>query len=346
LGAELGQGAGLRLSGKDWWQVAKSRGTLVLVIGLLLAALAAVAVYSFMTQQQVAARLGSSAGLVPVVVAATDLPFSTKLQPVHMKVAYYPRDSVPSGAVSSPDSLVGQTLKVFVVANEPIVNSKLSSRGGGLSVRIPEDMRAASVNVNVASGVSGFVLPGDRVDVMVTVDRGVAKREAITKTILQNVEVLAAGAKTEAKSENTIQVQTVTLMTDPEGAQKLALATQEGSLHLALRNPEDLGEFVLSRITTSELLADETKKERPVRTTSQRVKPKPIIPPRLVFLAVDKLEKVCRLNVDGEVSRQLQEGDSFKAWTVTSITEDGVTVRDGKTGKIFTLSRLSMVPQG
>jgi len=318
----------------------------VLIVGVLFAVLAAAAVYTFMVQQQALAERGTMIDTVPVVVAATDLPFSTRLEPIHMKVAQYPRESLPTGTVSDPDSLVGQTLKVFVVANEPIINSKLSSRGGGLSVRIPEDMRATSVNVNIASGVSGFVLPGDRVDVMVTVDRAGGEREAITKTILQNVEVLAAGAKTQAQSEKAIQVQSVTLMTGLEGAQKLALASQEGSLHLALRNPEDLGEFLLSRISTKELLADEAKtKAEPVRTVTQKAKPTPIIPPRLVFLAVDKLERVCRLNVEGEVSRQLREGDSYKTWTVIKIDEDGVDVRDGKTGKIFSLSRLSMVPQ-
>ncbi len=327
--------------------MAKNKGTWVLVVGVLLAIVAAVAVYSFMLQQQALAEKGSGADMVPVVVAATDLPFSTRLEPVHMKVAMYPKVSVPTGSVSTADSLVGQTLKVFVVENEAIVNSKLSSRGGGLSVRIPEDMRAASVNVNVASGVSGFVLPGDRVDVMVTVDRPGGKQEAITKTILQNVEVLAAGAKTQAQSDKPIQVQAVTLMTSLEGAQKLALAIQEGSLHLALRNPEDLGEFLLSRISTDELLANEVgEKPKPVRTVARKVTPKPIIPPRLVLLAVDNLERVCRLNVGGEVSRPLMEGDSFKTWTVIKIDEDGVEVRDGKTGKIFSLSRLSMVPQG
>jgi pilus assembly protein CpaB len=326
--------------------VAKNRGTWVLVVGVLLAIVASAAVYSFMLQQHTLAERGSGVDTVPVVVAATDLPFSTKLEPIHMKVAQYPRDTVPKGAVSTPDSLVGQTLKVFVVENEPIINSKLSSRGGGLSVRIPEDLRATSVNVNIASGVSGFVLPGDRVDVMVTVDRPGSQEDAITKTILQNVEVLAAGQKTQAQSDKPIQVQSVTLLTGLEGAQKLALAIQEGSLHLALRNPEDLGEFLLSRITTKELLADEARnRAEPVRTTTVKAKPTPIIPPRLVFLAVDRLERVCRLNLDGEVSRQLREGDSFKTWTVIKINEDGVDVRDGKTGKIFSLSRLSMVPQ-
>jgi len=318
-----------------------------LVLGILLAILAAASVYSFMEQQQALAQKGSMIDTAPVVVATTDLPFSTKLEPIHMKVIPYPVEAVPSGAVSDPDSLVGQTLKVFVVTNEPIVNSKLSSRGGGLSVRIPEDMRATSVNVNVASGVSGFVLPGDRVDIMVTVDRPGAKQEAITKTILQNVEVLAAGAKTQAQSDKPIQVQSVTLMSGLDGAQKLALATQEGSLHLALRNPEDLGEFLLGRLTTEDLLADETKKKspEPTRTVAVRRAPKPIVPPRLVFLAVDRTERVCRLNVEGEVSRQLREGDSFKTWTVIRIHEEGADVRDGKTGKVFNLSRLSMVPQ-
>jgi pilus assembly protein CpaB len=318
----------------------------VLIVGILLAVLAAASVYSFMQQQQALLEKGGPVDTRPVVVATTDLPFGTKLEPIHMKVVPYPIEAVPSGAVADPDSLVGQTLKVFVVTNEPIVNSKLSSRGGGLSVRIPEDMRATSVTVNVASGVSGFVLPGDRVDVMVTVDRAGPKQEAITKTILQNIEVLAAGAKTEAQSDKPIQVQSVTLMSDLEGAQKLALAAQEGSLHLALRNPEDYGEFVMGRITTSDLLADEKKSApEPTRTVARKATPKPIVPPRLVFLAVDSSERVCRLNVEGEVSRQLREGDSFKAWVVMRIHQDGVDVRDATTGKIFSLSRLSMVPQ-
>jgi pilus assembly protein CpaB len=80
---------------------------------------------------------------------------------------------------------MGHTTKVFLGQGEPILASKLSSIGGGLSVRIPESMRASSVNVNEVSGVSGFILPGDRVDVIVTIDRAGDMRNSVAKTILQ-----------------------------------------------------------------------------------------------------------------------------------------------------------------
>jgi pilus assembly protein CpaB len=213
---------------------------------------------------------------MPVVVASSDLTFGTTIQKEHVSTVFYPSTSVPSGAFSDPDSLVGQTTKVFVTTREPILATKLTSMGGGLSIRIPLNMRATSMNVNVVSGVSGFVLPGDRVDVLVVIDRPGQAGNAITRTILQNVEVLAAGQKTEQKGGDPVTVQSVTLIVDPEGAERLALGLHEGKLHLVLRNPADNQIANLRALSTSEVLAEKMVTPKPQVT---RPKPAPAPPP-------------------------------------------------------------------
>jgi pilus assembly protein CpaB len=194
--------------------------------------------------------------VVPVVVAATDLTFGETLALDDMKVAMFPKGSVPKGSYAVQDSLLGQVTKVFLMENEPILDSKLSSKGGGLSLLISPNKRASSIQVDKVSGVSGFVLPGDRVDVILTVEHLGGARDAVAKTILQNVEVLAAGEKTEQKENKVITVQSVTLLVDPEGAQDLALATSQGKLHLALRNPMDEEIVTVEPVTKTGILKE------------------------------------------------------------------------------------------
>jgi pilus assembly protein CpaB len=196
----------------------------------------------------------------PVVVAVSDLKFGTKLEPTQVKVVNYPKDSVPPGAYTSIDSVKGQTTKIFLASLEPVLQSKLSTVGGGLSMMVPHAMRASSVTVNLVSSVSGFVVPGDHVDVLVTIDQTAQQQVATTKTILQNIEVVAAGVKTEQKDQenkpNTDQ-QTITLLVDPPSAEKMALAMHEGKIHLTLRNPEDVDTLkVLPSVDTHEILGN------------------------------------------------------------------------------------------
>lgn len=135
--------------------------------------------------------------------------------------------------------------------------------------------RAASILVDKVSGVSGFILPGDRVDVILTVNRLEGdSRDAIAKTILQNVEVLAAGERTEEKGNKVITVQSVTLLVDPEGAQALALATNEGKLNLALRNPTDEETLAVAPVTKSGILK-ETKEQKPAPKVVFKIKEVP-----------------------------------------------------------------------
>src|SRR5512137_392068 len=208
-------------------------------LAILLGAAAAIAAYFSITTVARQSGLRAGRGQQAVVVTTADLTYGVKLEPEMLHVVQYPKDAVPAGAFSSVDSVAGQTTKVFLGAREPVTAIKLSSRGGGLSMLVRPTMRAASVEVNQVSGVSGFVLPGDRVDVLVTVDPRNLNEDAITRTVLQNTEVIAAGQKTEQQDNKPITVQAVTVLVTPDGAETLALALHEGKIHLVLRNPED-----------------------------------------------------------------------------------------------------------
>jgi pilus assembly protein CpaB len=234
-----------------------SRSKTVLGVALVLGLLAALAGYAglhAMARQVVAS---TSKQFVPVVVSATDLTFGTKLDKAQLRVYRYPKESVPAGAFSDIDSVAGQTTKIFLAAREPITATKLSSRGGGLSMLVRPGLRATSLEVNQVSGVSGFVLPGDRVDVLVTVDGRGSKEEAVTRTILQNAEVLASGQRTAQQDNKPITVQAVTILVSPMGAEKLALGLHEGKVHLVLRNPGDADTMRVASLDTHEMLGSE-----------------------------------------------------------------------------------------
>lgn len=210
--------------------------------------------------------------LYPVVVCTQDLTFGTKLDESNLEVVQFPKDAIPSGSYSVVDSLVGQTTKVFLVAKEPVLASKLSSVGGGLSVRVPESLRASSVDVNQVSGVSGFVLPGDRVDILCTIDNapGQSQGVAVTKTIIQNIEVVASGEKTKTNKNDPIKVQSVTLLVTPKEAEDLALGMHEGRIHLVLRNPVDNEIVAVNPTNTREVFGLAQKKRAPVRRRAPR----------------------------------------------------------------------------
>lgn len=250
---------------------------------LLLAAVLAVAaggVAYLYLQGSSAVASGQAIDTLPVVVCTEDLTFGTRLEDGHLRVEQFPKSSIPMGAYATPDSIIGQTTKVFLVAGEPVLASKLSSIGGGLSVRVPEGMRASSVEVNEVSGVSGFVLPGDRVDILCTIDNapGQSQGVAVTKTILQNIEVVAAGVKTKVNKNDPIRVQAVTMLVSPAQAEDLALGMFEGRIHLVLRNPVD-HEIVAVEPTNTRNVFGLTKKKTTIRRTPRRTVVKKAEPP-------------------------------------------------------------------
>jgi len=263
-------------------------------VALVMASTAAAGVYLYLKEMPSAAA--GATETTSVVVASGDLTFGTTLKEEHLKVVAFPRSSVPQGSYAGLDSVVGQTTRVFVVDGEPILASKLSAIGGGLSVRVPPDMRAMSIKVNEVSGVGGFVLPGDRVDILVTVDYAGGANVAVTKTILQDLEVLASGAKTETKNNQNVTVQTVTVLVDPDGAEKLALAIDQGSVHLALRNPVDRGVKAASSKDVRTVLGLSTEKKAaprtaPVRTNVTTKEPVAVEPSTFTVIRDGKITK-------------------------------------------------------
>jgi pilus assembly protein CpaB len=178
-----------------------------------------------------------------VVVAAADLQLGAELKAGDLRAIPWPAGAVPEGSFSNPEELVGRGLILPVVQNEPFLPSKLAPKeaGSGLPPVIAPGFRALSVRVNDVVGVAGYVLPGTRVDVVATVNPTQQPTDITSKVILTNVLVLAAGTKIERDGEGNkpIQVSVVTLLVNPDEAERLTLASTEGKIQLALRNPMD-----------------------------------------------------------------------------------------------------------
>jgi pilus assembly protein CpaB len=196
-------------------------------------------------QEPLAARPADGIAMGRVVVAARDMPVGSVLASGDLRVVDWPTNALPPGYATDPRSIVGRGLITAVSANEPLLAAKLASKeaGGGLPIVIPEGMRAVSVKVDEVVGVAGFVLPGTRVDVLATLTPTSGNEEAATRVILQNVTTLAAGQTIQRDAEGTPQTVTViTLLVNPEEAEKLTLAATEGQIQLALRNTLDMGQ--------------------------------------------------------------------------------------------------------
>ena len=178
-----------------------------------------------------------------VVVAAADLQLGTELRAEDLRVIQWPASAVPAGAFTKPEELVGRGLIQQVAANELFLPGKLASKeaGAGLPPVIAPGYRALSVRVNDVIGVAGYVLPGTRVDVVATVNPTQQPTDMTSKVILTNVLVLASGTKIErdAKDNKPISVNVVTMLVNPDEAERLTLASTEGKIQLALRNPMD-----------------------------------------------------------------------------------------------------------
>ena len=198
-----------------------------------------------------------------------------------LKIVSWPGEAVPSGYFRSVKDAVGRGVITPVAENEPLLEAKVSTKdaGGGLPIIIRDGMRAVSVKVDEVIGVAGFVLPGTRVDVMLTLDKGDGRPQAITKTLLQNVQTLAAGQSVTRDKEGKAQTVTViTLLVSPDDAELLALAAKEGRLQLALRNTLDTLAVSTSRARSDKLTpgSASSTSNRP-----QRNRPSPPLPEQI-----------------------------------------------------------------
>jgi pilus assembly protein CpaB len=226
------------------------RSVLTLVLALVLGGVAVFLARAWLERTEpatAAAPQQPQLALTKVVVARTTLFFGNRINADQIREISWPADSVPPGAFSSVQELLDaekpRTVLRTIEANEPILASKISGAGekATLSAIITEEMRAMTIRVNDVIGVAGFIVPGDRVDVLLTRDAGSGRDQAnqITDILLQNVKVLGIDQLASDNQEKPVVVEAVTVEVSPEQSQKLTLASQVGSLTLALRNVLD-----------------------------------------------------------------------------------------------------------
>ncbi len=236
----------------------RRQAVIFLVLAIVAGGLAALLAARVLRSPPPVAQDGGPLAFQSVAVASRDLNIGHFLEPDDIRFVDWPAGAVPAGYSTSAAEVVGRGLLTPVRMNEPLLSEKLASpdAGGGLQIIIPDGKRAMSVRVDDVVGVAGFVLPGSRVDVLVTLDRVGQQDEAATRLVLQNLEVVTAGQSIERRPDGTPQqVPVVTLLVDPDEAEQLALAHSNGRLQLALRNPLDLDSTSTGGIRASQLLA-------------------------------------------------------------------------------------------
>jgi pilus assembly protein CpaB len=216
------------------------------------------AVGAFISQR----RADSAPATHEVVVASEDLPWGTVLETQHLRVSRFPVDAIPENAIRKVEDALGRTSRDNLARGQLLVATRLTEPGAGrgLPPLIPKGLRAVSIQTpNVSSGVTGFVMPGNKVDVVLTM-HGQGNEDPSgggrTITLLQNVTVLAVDQNIEAPSENMMdlkQMRTVTLVVTPQQAQELDLGQNKGVLRLTLRNPLDEAISDVNQVTVSSL---------------------------------------------------------------------------------------------
>ncbi len=231
--------------------------------------IAAYGVYNFLRQQREAAE-ALKTETQNVVVATKDMPAGTIIAKDMVNVTPWPKVSLPARSFSNPEQVIGKVSKVRTVAGEPILESKLTGEGAGLTVLLTPGNRAMAVRVDEIIGVSGFIAPNDRVDMIVHVVPPGKQDEKISKIVLQNKRVLSVAQSVEQKEGKPQIARSITLEVTPEEAERLTVAELQGEILLALRGVGD-EQIVQTRGSTKrDLLALATA---PVVSGSKRSAP-------------------------------------------------------------------------
>lgn len=240
-----------------------------------------------------------------VVVAAQDIDLGTPLTLQMLKVADWPKGSVPAGATQDPKTLDTRVVKTSLLRGEPVLESKLAPLGatGGLSAVIAKGNRAMTVRVNDVIGVAGFALPGNYVDIVVNTEDDSIKAEnvskSISKIVLEHILVLAVAQEQAIDDNKPKVVNAVTLEVSPEQAEKLDLARSVGTLSLVLRNQVDTSEVTTTGSTKKNLL---NRVEEAVPTVQQQeIKAETKATVRKVVVRKTPVKKVVELPVYEQV---------------------------------------------
>ncbi|MDP9050953.1 MAG: Flp pilus assembly protein CpaB [Acidobacteriota bacterium] len=214
------------------------------------------------------------------VTAAANLEAGQLLRPENLRLADWPATMPLQGAYINMQPLVGRVVLYPLAAGEPILERQLSTPGtsNGITVKIPDGMRAIALRTDEVVGVAGFLLPGTHVDVLVTLHPSTSP-DPITTTVLQDAQVLAAGQKTEPDPDGKPATATVvTILVSPKDAERVDLAATQGTVHFVLRNGADRLQVKGTPVLLSELSGLPTT-IAPVKSGSGPVRsaPKPYI---------------------------------------------------------------------
>jgi pilus assembly protein CpaB len=247
----------------------KIGAVIMLVVALVLGGLSVFAARNWIERQIAGSAAVSKpqADTIKIVVARTRLNFGDKIKDEHLSEINWPKASVPTGSFNSVRQVLdGKRPRVAlrrIEVNEPLLKSKISGFGGRatLSAVLKGDRRAVTVRVNAVTGVSGFLLPGDRVDILMSRDesKGSGKK---TSVLLQDIRILGVGQLASERHDKPVVVRTITVEATPNEAQKLILAQQVGKLSLMLRPVTERTVVRIRPVTIADLTRDQSDPSR------------------------------------------------------------------------------------
>jgi pilus assembly protein CpaB len=243
----------------------------ILLVAFVIAGGCAFLVYRVLGAHMAA---GKPVATTQVVAAAKDIPLGAVITTADLSTMTI-AGSIPKGAILKPEDAVGRGVIAEIYQGEPVMDSHLAGlgSGGGLAPTIPDGMRACAVRVDEVVGVAGFVIPGMRVDVLVSGNppgAAGATEGMVTKTILQNIQVLSAGTDIQKDAEGKPQqVQVVNLLVTPDQAETLSLASSL-KIQLVLRNPLDTKISKMSANSMQGLFADQNAPAHPAAASAPR----------------------------------------------------------------------------
>jgi pilus assembly protein CpaB len=264
----------------------RRRLVLVLVVAAVVGLLASTLVYRVLKDVASGAK---PEDVEMIAVATVNMSMAETVTASHVKLLPWPAKSVPSGAIRKMEDAEGRVVRASIVAGEPLLDGKLApqlaGRGGLMPMLVPEGQRGVTIKVDDAIKESGFVLPNSRVDVLVSMAKSKTSQDRISKVILQDVTVLAAGQTVELRDNKPVTFTTVTLALDPGQAERLTLAQSEGKLTLAMRNLRDNQIVSTKGVTAASLLGDTAPAATPppaAKKAGPRVRlTAPLPPPRI-----------------------------------------------------------------
>lgn len=262
----------------------------VLLLAILIGALCAALIYRYLRDQRTAlesARNAAIGATVDVAVASEPIPIGSRIEPQQVRLVRWPVDAEPEGAVHDPARIIGRVARISLDKNQPVLETHLVAEGASLlPLLINEGMRAMSVKVDEVTGVSGFITPNSRVDVLVSgyID-DTANREQRAKLVLQNIKVVATGTSIEQRDNKPVEVPTVTLLVTPEDAERLTLAARQEPVRLALRGYRDEEDVSTPGLSTRQLFGQDGSA---AKASSARRRRAPVAPSVEVLLGEER----------------------------------------------------------